>query len=174
VHDPDRYPLLVGNHVLGGGMASRLFQEVREERGLSYGIYTSPALYSDAGLVVLSVSTAPARLAELLEVVDATIEALLDDGITATEHRVALGYLEGATLLGLEDTGSRMGRLASNELVFASLRGVEEHLEAIRAVTLDDVSRVLRSVFDTPRVVAAVGDGASSNPLLERAAGWRR
>lgn len=174
VHDPDRYPLLVGNHVLGGGMASRLFQEVREERGLSYGIYTSPALYSDAGLVVLSVSTAPARLAELLEVIDATIEALLDDGITETEHRVALGYLEGATLLGLEDTGSRMGRLASNELVFGSLRSVDEHLEAIRAVTRDDVSRVLRSVFDTPRVVAAVGDGASSNPLLERAAGWRR
>ncbi len=109
--DPDRYALMVANQVLGGGMSSRLFQEVREERGLAYTVFSSPSSYSDTGAFTLYAGTAPARLGELLEVIDAVIDHALAEGITDDEHQVARGYLEGATLLGLEDSGSRMARL---------------------------------------------------------------
>ena len=106
--DPDRYALSVANQILGGGMSSRLFQEVREERGLAYTVFTSPSSYADAGVLVLYAGTTPARLGELLDVVADVIDGVVADGITDAELEVAKGYLEGATLLGLEDSGSRM------------------------------------------------------------------
>ena len=112
--DADRYALMVANQVLGGGMSSRLFQEVREERGLAYTVYSSPSSYADAGAFSLYAGTAPNRLPELLDVIHDVLDAFLADGITDDEHDVARGYLEGATLLGLEDSGSRMARLGSS------------------------------------------------------------
>ena len=171
--DDDRWALHVANHVLGGGMASRLFHEVREARGLAYSVFSSPALYTDSGLFQIVASTGRGRLDQLLAVIDDVVEELLAHGVTDHELAVARGYLEGATLLSLEDTGSRMARLASNEVLYGEQVTVEEQLDEVRAVSSADVVRVLRRVLDAPRVVAAVGADAG-DPALERAAAWRR
>jgi predicted Zn-dependent peptidase len=173
-YDDDRYALLVGNHVLGGGMASRLFQSVREERGLAYAVGSSTSRYSDAGALVVSAGTAPGRLDELCEVIDAEIERLLVDGVSDAERERAIGYLVGATRLGLEDTGSRMLRLAGEELVWGRVATIEEQLDRLRAVTTDDVHKVLHRVLDAPRAIAAVGPVDADHPALAGAAAWRR
>jgi predicted Zn-dependent peptidase len=167
VDDDDRYALWVANHVLGGGMSSRLFQEIREERGLAYTVFSSPSSYSDVGSLVIYTGTTPNRLAELLEVIDAVISGLVADGVTDEEYTVALGYLEGSMLLGLEDSGSRMARLGSGVTARNEVISVDEHVRRIRAVTPADVSRVLHRVFDGPRVVAAVGPLGEGTPALE-------
>jgi predicted Zn-dependent peptidase len=165
--DDDRYALWVANHVLGGGMSSRLFQEIREERGLAYTVFSSPSSYSDAGALVVYSGTAPARLGELLAVIDAVVEGLVAGGIDEEEHRVALGYLEGSMLLGLEDSGSRMGRLGTGLATRDEVVSVDEHVRRIRAVTRDDVARVLHRIIDGPRAVAAVGPLGAGSPALD-------
>jgi len=167
VDDDDRYALWVANHVLGGGMSSRLFQEIREERGLAYTVFSSPSSYSDVGSLVIYTGTTPNRLGELLQVVDTTIDGLVADGITDEEHAVALGYLEGSMLLGLEDSGSRMARLGSGLTARDDVISVDEHVRRIRAVTPADVHRVLHRVFDGPRAVAAVGPLGGGTPALD-------
>ncbi len=168
VDDDDRYALWIANHVLGGGMSSRLFQEIREERGLAYTVFTAPSSYSDAGSLMLYTGTAPSRLEELLDVTDTVITGLLDEGITAEEHHVAAGYLEGSMLLGLEDSGSRMSRLGSGLVARDDVISVDEHVERIRSVTGDQVHAVLRRVLAGPRAVAAVGPFGDGAPVLER------
>jgi predicted Zn-dependent peptidase len=175
--DPDRYALSVANQILGGGMSSRLFQEIREERGLAYTVFTSPSSYADTGVVVLYAGTAPARLAELLDVVGDVVEGLLADGITDAELETAKGYLEGATLLGLEDSGSRMARLGAGLTSRGEIIPVQEHLERTRAVTAADVARVLRRVTAGPASLSVVGPFHEDEPVLaaavERAAARR-
>jgi predicted Zn-dependent peptidase len=173
-YDPDRHAMVVANHILGGGMASRLFQAVREERGLAYAVGSSTARYTDSGALVVSAGTAPSRLAEMAAVLDTEIEALLSDGITVDEHASALGYVVGATRLGLEDSGSRMVRLAGDEMLRRQVVSIDEHLANLAAVTVDDVNRVLRRVLDAPRSVVAVGPVDDDNRALASLAGWRR
>jgi predicted Zn-dependent peptidase len=93
---------------------------------------------------------------------------MLADGLTEEEHRVALGYLEGSLVLGLEDSGSRMVRLATGETVRGEVITIDEHLQHLRAVTLDDAHTVLKRVFDAPRAVSAVGPFAADDPLFDR------
>jgi predicted Zn-dependent peptidase len=164
--DPDRYAFYVANHVLGGGMSSRLFQEIREERGLAYSVYSSMSSYSDCGVATVYAGTAPKHTDEVLTVLDDVIDGILADGITTEEHRVAVGYLEGSMLLGLEDSGSRMARLGGSMIVRGEVTSISEHVERIRAVTLDDVHRVLDRVFTAPRTVAAVGPFEADDPRL--------
>jgi predicted Zn-dependent peptidase len=155
--DPDRYALWAANHIAGGGMSSRLFQEIREERGLAYTVYTSPSAYRDCGAVALYAGTSPGRLGELLEVVDDVLGELASGGVTGEELDVAVGFLEGSLLLGLEDTASRMVRLGSSEIARDEIISIEEHLARIRALTLDDVHRVLARVFGSERALVVVG-----------------
>jgi len=164
--DPDRYALMVANQVLGGGMSSRLFQEVREERGLAYTVYSSPSSYADTGAFTVYAGTAPARLGELLDVINDVIDSALDAGITGAEHQVARGYLEGATLLGLEDSGSRMARLGASLTSRDEIIAVDENLNRMRAVTGDDVLRVLRRVLAAPSVLSIVGPFAPHDAVL--------
>ena len=129
-------------------MSSRLFQEVREERGLAYSVYSATSLYSDSGLLMVYAGTAPARVDEVLSV---------GDGVTDQELTVAKGSLEGSLLLGLEDSGSRMGRLGRSELSRGEVVPVDEHVARIRAVTTDDVKRVVERVLAGKRSLAIVG-----------------
>jgi predicted Zn-dependent peptidase len=168
--DPDRYALLVANQILGGGISSRLFQEVREERGLAYTVYSSFSTYVDSGSFLVYAGTAPGRRQELLTVIDDVIAGMAADGVTEEEHTVALGFVEGSTLLGLEDSGSRMARIGGSELLRGRVVPVEEFLANVRAVTLDDVQRVLRRVLDTPRVLSAVGPFDADDAALQAAA----
>ncbi len=167
--DPDRYALAVANQILGGGMSSRLFQEVREERGLAYTVFSSPASYVDAGVVTLYAGTAPARLPELLSVVADVIDAMVADGITDAELDVAKGYLEGATLLGLEDSGSRMARLGAGLIARDEIIPMDEHLARTRAVTTVDVARVLSRIFAAPSTLSVVGPFDEAEPVLAAA-----
>jgi predicted Zn-dependent peptidase len=157
LHDADRYPLAVLNQVLGGGLSSRLFQEIRERRGLAYSVYSYPALYSDAGAVMVYAGTAPGRLAEVRRLIDGEIERLLTDGINERELTVAKGYLAGSTVLDLEDSGSRMSRLGGSITARGEVTPIDVHLQRIAAVELEDVQRVVHRVFDGPRTVAVVG-----------------
>jgi predicted Zn-dependent peptidase len=157
-HDDDRrYPLLVANQVLGGGMSSRLFQEVREERGLCYSVYSWASTYGDAGTAGVYAGTGPSRVGELLSVVDDEIGKLVASGVTESELAVAKGYIEGSLVLGLEDSGSRMARLGRGLMARDEIIPIDEQLDKIRAVTADDVLRVSAEVFGSPRTVAVIG-----------------
>ena len=165
--DDDRYALWIANQVLGGGMSSRLFQEIRETRGLAYSVFSSPSSYSDSGSLVVYAGTALARLDELLTVVDDVLGAFVADGITDEEHEVAQGFLEGSMLLGLEDSGSRMARLGSGLVARDEIISVDEHVRRIRKVTPEQVHDVVRRLLDAPRVVSAVGPIGGGTPALE-------
>jgi predicted Zn-dependent peptidase len=166
--DDDRYAMWVANHVLGGGMSSRLFQKIREERGLAYTVFTTPSSYSDVGSLIMYAGTAVNRLGELLDVTGDVLAGFLAEGITDEEHQVALGYLEGSMLLGLEDSGSRMSRLGTGIANRNDITSVDEHVRRIRAVTTDDVDAVIARIFAGPRAVSAVGPLGSGNPALEQ------
>ncbi|MFL6206964.1 MAG: M16 family metallopeptidase [Acidimicrobiales bacterium] len=155
--DEDRWALSVANQVLGGGMASRLFQEVREERGLAYSVYSQPTGFADAGYLTIYCGTAPKRAREALAVINDVLAEVLAHGIDEHELSVATGYLEGSMLLALEDSGSRMARLGRNLMQRDHVIPIDEHVRRLRAVTTDDVARVLHRVLDTPRTLAAVG-----------------
>jgi predicted Zn-dependent peptidase len=165
--DPDRFALAVANQAFGGGLSSRLFQEIREERGLAYAVYSAASLYTDSGLFMIYAGTAPTKVDEVLDLIEAEVAKIVADGITERELRVATGYLVGALLLNLEDSGSRMGRLARGELAAGEPLSVDDQVERIRAVTLDDAHRVLCRILTGPRSLAAVG------PMDQRAVSAR-
>ena len=155
--DPRRFALGVLHAALGGGTSSRLFQEVRERRGLAYGVYSFSAAHADAGLVGVSVGCLPSKVGAVLEVVRAELAAVARDGIDADELRRAQGQLTRGLVLGLEDSSSRMTRLGKAEVVDDLLLPVEEVLARIEAVTLDDVRRLAAELFAQPEVLAIVG-----------------
>ena len=157
LHSPDRYALAVATQLLGGGWSSRLFQEVREKRGLSYSVFASVGSFVDSGTMSVYAATAPDRLAELRAVIDGQLEDLAANGPGERELDVARGGFEGATVLGLEDTGSRMARLATNVLIRDRVVGVDEYLDSVRAVTAADVQRVLSEVTSRTAALSLVG-----------------
>ncbi len=155
-HDGDRFALKVLDVVLGGGMSSRLFQEIREVRGLAYSTFSYAASYTDAGLVAAYVGTPPGKVDEALGVLSAELDRIADD-VTRAEVERAKGALTGGTVLGLEDTGSRMSRLGKQVVTGAELLGVEEALTRIAAVDVDAVRAVAARVLTRPRDLALVG-----------------
>ncbi|HEY8526018.1 MAG TPA: pitrilysin family protein [Acidimicrobiales bacterium] len=157
-HDDERrYALTVANQVLGGGMSSRLFQEVREERGLCYSVYSWASTYTDSGCAGIYAGTGPSRVGELLTVVDDEIAKLVASGVTESELAVAKGYIEGSLLLGLEDSGARMSRLGRSLMARDEIIPLDEQLARIQAVTADDVAAVAADVFGGPRSLAVIG-----------------
>jgi predicted Zn-dependent peptidase len=154
--DPDRWPLRVLNVALGGGMSSRLFQELREVRGLCYATYSYASSYADAGMVGAYVGTAPGKVDETLAVLGDQLRGVADD-ITADEVERAKGAMSGGTVLGLEDPESRMGRVGKQVATGVPIVTVDEALERIDAVTVEDVARVARRVFGAPWNLAVVG-----------------
>ncbi|MCU1357843.1 MAG: peptidase domain protein [Acidimicrobiales bacterium] len=155
--DQDRYALAVCNQILGGGLASRLFQEIREERGLAYSVYSSVASFSDAGSVVAYAGTGTERAAEVRSLLVEGAAGLVAGGATEREWEVARGYLEGSFLLGLEDSGSVMARLGNHVCARGTVTPVDEQLDKLRAVTLDDVDRVAHRIFAAAPAVCGVG-----------------
>lgn len=156
-HSPDRYALAALNHVLGGGLSSRLFQSIREERGLAYSVYSYRAAFDDAGALAVYAGTAPARAGEVLRLVQEELDRLAGEGVGERELAVAKGHLKGEMALSLEDSAARMSRVGRSLLVHGEVLQVDELASRIDAVTLDDVARVAADVLGRPRVVAAVG-----------------
>lgn len=156
-HDDDRWALAVLNLVLGGGLSSRLFQKVREERGLAYSIWSERAAYDDTGSLSVAAGTAPEHVDEVLRIVAGEIEELASGGVTERELVVAKGNLRADLLLSSEDSGARMSRLGASLLLHGRVWPVDEVLARIDAVTLDDVRRAAGDVAAAPRTLAAVG-----------------
>lgn len=165
-HDPDRHALAVLNQILGAGMSSRLFQEVREERGLAYSVFSSVATYEDAGVLSVYAGTAKARVPELLEVVRREIEEIASNGVTDTELRVAKSSFAGSTVINLEDTGNRMVRLATSITLRNTVTPIDSYLAAVDALDHDAIRRVAARVLGTEPTLAAVG------PVRDRDIRW--
>jgi len=155
--DDRRFALSVLTTVLGGGMSSRLFQEIREKRGLAYSVYAFSAGHADTGLLGLYAGCAPSKLDEVVALLDSEWERFAADGITAAERERAVGQISGGLVLGLEDTGSRMTRLGKAELVHGELMSQAESLARIQAVTADDVRTLAAELVAMPRSVVRVG-----------------
>ncbi|MBC9732207.1 M16 family metallopeptidase [Nocardioides marmotae] len=155
--DDRRFALGVLNTALGGGTSSRLFQEVRERRGLAYSVYSFASSHADSGLVGVAVGCLPAKYDEVLATVRAELAKVAADGIEAEELARGKGQLRGGLVLGLEDSGSRMSRLGKAELVHDELLSIDEVIARIDAVTLEEVRAVAAEVFARPEVLAVVG-----------------
>lgn len=169
--DPDRYALSVLNQILGGGMSSRLFQEVRERRGLAYSVYSYRAAYQSTGSFSVYAGTAPEAIGETLRVVRDELAGLAVDGISEAELVAAKGHLRGSTTLSLETSASRMHRLGRGLLTLGEVPTVDEMIAAVDAVTVADVRRVIDRVVTTDDVVlSAVGPLHATDLAVDLAA----
>ena len=157
--DERRYALGVLNTALGGGPSSRLFQEVRERRGLAYSVYSYASHHADAGTFCVGAGCLPGKLDDVLRVIRGELATLAEQGITDDELRRGRGQLRGGLVLGLEDSGSRMSRIAKAELLYDELPSVEEMIRRIDAVTLADVQELARTLLGRRETLAVVGPG---------------
>lgn len=155
--DDRRFALSVLNNGLGGGMSSRLFQEVREKRGLAYSVYSYASSHHDTGMFGIYAGCSPARVDEVLELCREELAAVAEKGLTDEEITRAQGQLRGSLVLGLEDTGSMMSRIGKAELVHGEVLSVEELLRRIAAVTPDDVRAVADDVLRRPLSLGIIG-----------------
>ncbi len=155
--DPRRTTLSVLNSVLGGGMSSRLFQEVRERRGLAYAVYSFSGSYSDAGVFGLYAGCAPAKARQVAELMLAELHRLAEHGVTPEELRRAVGQLSGGAALALEDSDTRMSRLGRAEISLGEFADLDESLRRLHLVSADDVRELARELAGRPVSVSAVG-----------------
>jgi predicted Zn-dependent peptidase len=155
--DPERFAFGVVANVLGGGMSSRLFQEVREKRGLVYSIYAFHAMYAETGLFSVYAGTRPSGAHEVLRLTQHELADLAEGGLTEEEVRRAKGHMKGSLVLSLEDTGGRMSRIGRSEISHGEILSVDEVLERIDAVTMDDAVQTAKEVFGRPMALAVVG-----------------
>jgi predicted Zn-dependent peptidase len=155
--DQRRFTLGVLNNSLGGGMSSRLFQEIRERRGLAYSVYSYTSQYADTGLFAVYAGCAPGKVDEVLDLTRAELARVAADGLTEDEVARGKGMSKGSLVLGLEDTGSRMSRLGKGELVYGELLPVDELLARVDAVTSEQVRQVAAEVLAGPMSLAVVG-----------------
>jgi predicted Zn-dependent peptidase len=145
---PERYALYLLNDVLGGGMSSRLFQEVRERQGLVYSIYSGTQAYRDAGVLYISAATDSQNFSKVLKSILKELRALKKDGISADELRRAKDHLKGSLMLSLESTSSRMTRLAKQELSFGAFFSLDQMLGAIDQVGEEEVQSLIHRLLD--------------------------
>ncbi|MGH3887548.1 MAG: M16 family metallopeptidase [Pseudonocardiaceae bacterium] len=156
-YDDRRSVLGVLNAALGGGMSSRLFQQVREQRGLAYSVYSSVACYADAGSLSIYAGCSPQRLGEVAAVVGDVLAVVARDGLSDAELARGKGQLRGGLVLGLEDPASWMTRIGKAELHHGEHRTVTEELRRIEAVTADQVAELAREFLRQPVTAAVVG-----------------
>jgi predicted Zn-dependent peptidase len=162
--DDRRFALGVLNAAFGGGMSSRLFQEVREKRGLAYSVYSFAGQHADTGMWGIYVGCLPSKADDVLAICAEEITRVVEGGLTDAELARGKGQVRGSIVLGLEDPSSRMSRLGKSELVYPRLEPVEEVLASIDAVTHDDIRAVAADILTRPRALAVVGpfDDASA------------
>ncbi|MFM1966861.1 MAG: hypothetical protein RL134_2586 [Actinomycetota bacterium] len=155
--DDRRYALGVLNAALGGGMSSRLFQSVREERGLAYSVYSFVSSFADTGYTGVYVGCLPDKVTDVLEVTHQVIADVAERGLSDDEVRRGRGQLRGSVVLGQEDSGSRMSRIAKGELLYAEIPSIDDIVARIDAVTADDVAGLAGELLTEPITYAAIG-----------------
>jgi len=157
--DPRRYAADLLANILGGGTSSRLWQKVREERGLAYSVGASTAMYLDTGFLTVSAATSPEHVSELLDIVVEELGLVVRNGIKRTELDLMKDQTRASILLGLEDSAGRAGSLAQCEMVHGRQIPVEESLSNLAAVTLEEIHAVAREFFRTENLAfVALGD----------------
>jgi len=160
--DERRFALRVLDTILGGSTSSRLFQEVREKRGLAYAVYSYTSQYIDSGHVGVYVGTRPDNVAEAMDVIGTELRRICDEGVSEAELDRARENVKGRTTLAMESTSARMSRLGSSLLMDVPLLTLDEVLARIDAVTLEDVRALTVELF-TPSRMSAAGVGASED-----------
>src|ERR1700745_2280838 len=155
--DDRRFALGVLNAAFGGGMSSRLFQEVREKRGLAYSVYSFCGQHADTGIWGVYAGCLPAKADEVLSICREEIDKVVSGGLTDAELDRGKGQVRGSMVLGLEDPSSRMSRLGKSELVYPDLEPGDELIATINAVTHDDVRAIAAEVLTRSKALAVVG-----------------
>jgi len=164
-HWDHRWALSVLNTALGGGLSSRLFQQIRETRGLAYSVYSTVDTFSDSGALSIYAACQPERFDEVVRVTTDVLEEVARDGITEAECRIAKGSMRGGLVLGLEDSGSRMNRIGRSELNYGEHRSIAHTLDRIDAVTLEEVNAVAHQLLTRPFGAAVLGPHRSKRSL---------
>jgi predicted Zn-dependent peptidase len=166
LNDENIYALHVMNTVLGGGISSRLFQEIREERGLAYSIYAYHSSYQDAGLFSIYAGLSQSNLDKVMSLITKELKAVKADGISSEELVRAKEQLKGSMFLGMENVSNRMSRLGKSELCLNRVVTFEEAVDKINKVSLDDVKSLARNFFKSENiVVSSVGPGMEQKKL---------
>ena len=169
-HDERRYALGVLDAALGGGMSSRLFQQVREQRGLAYSVYSTVDTYADIGSLSVYAGCSPPRLGEVAVLIGDVLTELARDGLSGSELARAKGQVRGGLVLGLEDAPSWMSRIGTAELDYGTHRSVEDELELIDAVSAQEVGALTRELLHQPITAAVVGPYAEADQLPDEIA----
>ncbi len=156
-HHPDRFALSLLDGVLGGGMSSRLFQEIREKRGLVYAVYSFSALYQDTGEFAVYAGTRPENAEQVLRLIRVEMERIAESGVTPEELDRVRQSAKGHLVLGMESTRMRMTRLGKNEVTGGEILSADEIVERFDAVTMEDLERVTSSVLDREKALAVIG-----------------
>jgi predicted Zn-dependent peptidase len=155
--DDRRFAMTVATHVLGGGMSSRLFREIREERGLAYAVHAFRMPFLDTGAAAIYSGTTPSQTFEVLKLIKVELDKVMADGITNEELERAKGNIKGSLALSLEDTNGRMTQLGHQELTGVEHLSVDETVARIEALTQQDILDAAREVFSGPYVIGLVG-----------------
>jgi len=150
-HDA-RFVCYVLNTVLGGGMSSRLFQNIREKQGLAYSVYSELSMYSDAGCMAVCAGTSKENAGKLVHSVMQELQQMKNEIVPEEELRRAKDHLKGSFMLGLESTSSRMGNLARQELYFGRFVSLDEMLERIEEVTAEQVQKTAQEFFNPDNI----------------------
>ncbi len=156
-HDPDRFAFGIVNTAVGGGMSSRLFQEIRERRGLAYSVYSYHAMYAEAGLFSAYAGTTPASAKQVLELLRRELGDVASGGLTEEEFERAKGHMKGSLVLSLEDPSGRMSRLGKSEISHGEILTVNQVLRRIEDVTLEDARRAAKRVLSQPMALTVLG-----------------
>ncbi|MBX7430909.1 insulinase family protein [Mycobacterium sp. Y57] len=164
-HWDHRWALSVLNAALGGGLSSRLFQQIRETRGLAYSVYSTVDTFADSGALSIYAGCLPERFDEVVRLTTDALAEVARDGISADECRIAKGSLRGGLVLGLEDSASRMHRIGRSELNYGAHRSIADTLAKIDDVTLDEVNAVARQLLTRPFGAAVLGPVAGRRSL---------
>lgn len=167
LYDEQSYALNVLNTILGGGLSSRLFQSIREDRGLAYAVYSYLSSYQDAGLFTVYAGTRPANAKKVVALMQSEMKSISDEGITPAELARAKEYIIGNLLLGLENTSSRMMRLGKLESSLREVISIEELISKVELVTTKEVHQLAQSLFRRDGIcITALGPGHDSFEIL--------
>jgi predicted Zn-dependent peptidase len=155
---PDRFALAVLDNILGGGMSSRLFQKIREEKALAYSVFSYHSMFIETGLMAVYAGTNPENVDNVISLIGQEIKQLLSSGITAEELARSKGHIKGNLVLGLEDSGGRMTRIGKSELVQGEILSLDELIERIDAVSRAKVKELAEEIFGkNPLVLTVIG-----------------
>jgi predicted Zn-dependent peptidase len=163
----DRHAMYVLNTILGGSMSSRLFQHIREERGLAYAVFSNITAYTDAGMITVYAGCANDKVSEVVDLTLAELRNLRSTAVPAEELRRAKDHLKGSLMLSLENTSSRMSHLGRQQIYFGRQVSLDEMLARIESVSADDVQRVANDLFRDGQVVATLVGPHATVPLAD-------